>query len=136
MILLKDIRDYISSLGIAEDEHCYCGILPDKEEKSIGTYNLKAGRQPVVPVGGTENSSYTTKAVSFLVHWNHSPGETEETAIRLYEELQETKSREVNGHFIKFIQMGQDEPVPVGTDEQGTFEYVVECLIYFEKNEK
>lgn len=99
MILLKDIRDYISSLGIAEDEHCYCGILPDKEEKSIGTYNLKAGRQPVVPVGGTENSSYTTKAVSFLVHWNHSPGETEETAIRLYEELQETKSREVNSNL-------------------------------------
>ena len=135
-MLLRDIRDYVSSLGIAEDEHCYCGILPDKKNKSIGTYPLKAGRQAVVPVGGMENKSYKTKNVSFLVHWNKSPTETEKVAIEFYEKLQKTEQTEINGHFIKFIQMVQEEPVPVGTDDNGIFEYVIECLIYYKNQDK
>lgn len=136
MMLLKDVRDYLAVFGIAEDEHCYMGIMPDKKEKSIGVYHLRSGRQAVIPIGGQCNRSYGVKAVSVLVHWNRSPTESEQAAIRLYEELQETKSREVNGHFIKFIQMSQDEPVPVGTDENGIFEYVMECLIYYESEEE
>lgn len=135
MILLKDIRDYIASLEIAEDENCYCGIMPDKKDKSIGTYPLKTGRAPIVPIGGMENKTYETKSVSFLVHWNRSPTETEEAAIKLYEKLQATEQIEINGHFIKFIQMGQEEPVPVGTDDNGIFEYVIECLIYYDRKE-
>lgn len=135
MILLKDIRDYVATLGIAEDEHCYCGILPDKKEKSIGTYPLKTGRTATIPVGGLKNKSYETKAISFLVHWNRSPTETEEAAIELHEKLQTTEQREINGHFIKFIQMTHEEPIPVGADDNGIFEYVIECLIYYERKE-
>ena len=135
-MLLREIRDYIASLKIAEDEHCYCGILPDKKDKSIGTYPLKAGRQAVIPVGGMENKSYKTKNVSFLVHWTKSPTQTEEAAITLYEKLQKTEQVEINGHFIKFIQMAQEEPVPVGTDDNGIFEYVIECLIYYKNQDK
>lgn len=135
MIFLKDIRDYIASLGITEDENCYCGRLPDKKDKSIGTYPMKSGREPVVPIGGMQYKSYGTKPVSILIHWNRSPTETEEAAAELYKRLQETKQMEMNGHFIKFIQMGQEEPVPVGTDEHGIFEYVIECLIYYDRKE-
>lgn len=135
MIGLRDIRDYIASLDIAEDEHCYCGILPDKNKKSIGSYPLKAGRQPVIPIGGLQNRSYDTKATSFLVHWNESPAETEETAYRLYNTLQKTQNKEINGHLIKFIQMSQEEPIAVGTDDKGIFEYVIECLIYSERED-
>lgn len=135
MILLKDIRDYIASLGITEDEHCYCGIMPDKKGRSIGTYPLKAGRQPAIPIGGLDNKSYGVKAVSFLIHWDRSPTETEEAAIELFEKLQAAEQIEINGHFIKFIQMSQEEPVPVGTDDNGIFEYAIECLIYYDRKE-
>ena len=133
MITLSDIRDYIASLGIAEDKHCYCGIMPDKEDKSIGAYPLKSGRQLVIPIGGMENKSFLTKSVSFLVHWNRSPTEAEIAATELYKKLQKTEHTEINGHFIKFIQMSHEEPVPVGTDDNGIFEYVIECLIYYDK---
>lgn len=32
--------------------------------------------------------------------------------------------------------MNQDEPVSVDTDESGIFEYVMECLIYYESEEE
>lgn len=135
MMLLKDVRDYLAAFGIAEDEHCYMGIMPDKKEKSIGVYHLRSGRQAVTPIVGLGNRSYGVKAVSVLVHWNRSPTETEEAAVKVYQRLQNTQEQEINGHRIKFIQI-KDEPVSVGTDESGIFEYVMECLIYYESEEE
>lgn len=136
MILLKDIRDYVATLNVAADDHCYCGILPDKEEKSIGTYNLKSGRTPRNIAGGDENASYYTKGISFLVHWNRFPVETEEVSISFYEKLKETRNVTVNKHSILFVEMNSEEPIPVGTDENNIFEYVIECIFYVRKDEK
>lgn len=135
MILLSDIRDFVATLGIAEDEYCYSGKMADKADKSIGTYPLKSGRSVDIPIGGLENKSYSTKAISFLVHWNTSQRETEVAAVQLYEKLQATKNVTVNGHTIKFVQMSHEEPVSVDTDEYGIYEYVIECLFYFDKEE-
>lgn len=134
MILLRDIRDYVARLNIAEDENCYCGILPDKQDKSIGAYNLKSGRVPHSVVGGDENASYVTKGLSFLVHWNKSPSETEKAALDLYEALKATKNVTVNKHSFICVEMLQEEPVPVGTDDKGIFEYVIECIFYVRKD--
>lgn len=134
MILLRDIRNYIVSLSIAEDEHCFCGKMTDKMDKSIGVYNLKTGRQPVTAAGGDKNRSYSIKAISLLVHWNKNPTETETAAIQLYNMLRSTKQTQVNGHHIIFIQMLQEEPVSVNTDDNGVFEYVIECLFYIKND--
>lgn len=136
MILLKDIRDYIATLGIVEDEHCYSSKMPDKKDKSIGIYNLKTTRQPGTAAGGDKNRSYVTKGISLLVHWNKYPTETEKASIQLYNALRSTRQAQVNGHNIIFIQMLQEEPVSVDTDENGVFEYVIECLFYIEKGKE
>lgn len=136
MILLSDISDYIASLGIAEKEHCYHGIMPDKEEESIGTYPQKRGRPPDMVIGGLENKSYYTKDLSFLVHWNHSPRDTEKAAIELYNALRDTADGTINGHTISFVRMSHEEPIPVGMDEAGIFEYVIECMFYMQAEKK
>ncbi len=132
-MLLRDVRDYIATLGIAVDDNCYCGKMDAKPKKAIGVYNLKSSRQAVVPIGGLDNKSYNTKAISFLIHWNDSPTQTEIAAINLYNALQQCRSVTVNQHLIKFIQMLQEEPIPVDTDESGVFEYVIECIFYYER---
>ena len=132
-MLLRDVRDYISTLGIAEDEKCYCGRMTDKEDKSIGIYPLKSGRQPNIPIGGIKNSSYGIKSVSILIHWNNSISDTEKASNELLNELLRAKNVTVNGHSILFIQTSFDEPIPVGTDDNGVFEYVIECLFYYER---
>lgn len=130
---LKDVRDYIASLGVAENEHCYCGKMADKKQKSIGIYPLKQ-RQPFkIPIGGIKNASYGIKAVSLLVHWNKSPADTEQAAAALQEALISCKEQQVNGHTIKFIAVAYGEPIPVDTDDSGIFEYVIECLFYYER---
>lgn len=131
--MLKDIRDYISTLGITEDEYCYCGKMPDKKDKSIGTYPLKNRRQNSIPLGGIQNASYGVKGISFLVHWNKSPTETEKAAMALQEALISCREKLINGHTIKFIDVAYDEPISVNTDENGIYEYVIECLFYYER---
>lgn len=128
---LRDARDYIAMLHIAEDGHCYCGRMPDKKEKSIGVYPQKRGQPPRIPLGGMGNASYGTKAVSFLVHWNRSPKETEQAAEMLKEALLNCREAKVNGVNIKFIILSHEEPIPVDTDESGIYEYVLEGLIYY-----
>lgn len=133
MMQLKDVRDYIATLSIAEDGRCYCGILADKQDKSIGAYPLKRERAAVVPLGGMDNSSCRIHGISILVHWNKSVTETEKAANDLQEQIQSCRNVTVNGQTILFIQPSYDEPIPVGTDENGIFEYVIECLIYVKK---
>lgn len=132
-MLLRDIRDYIDTLAIAD--HVYCGILPNKEDKSIGVYNMKGNRAPINTVGGSENRSYERKAISLLIHWNQSPTETEIAAMSLYKILESGKNIKINGHTIIFCKLLTDEPIPVDTDENGIFEYVIECYIYYDKEE-
>ncbi len=130
---LRDIRDYVATLNIAADENCYCGKMADKADKSIGIYPLKQKQPGGMPLGGMENGSYGIKAISFLIHWNRSPTEAEEAAAALQEAIISCREQQINGHTIKFIIVGYDEPIPVDTDENGIYEYVIECLVYYEK---
>lgn len=68
MLYLSDIRDFIGTMGITDDEKVYSGKMPDKNFKSIGVYNLKRSRPPNIPVGGLKNSSYGVRSVSLLCH--------------------------------------------------------------------
>lgn len=133
---LKDVRDYIASLKIAEDENCYCGKLPDKKEKSIGIYPLKNGHPLRIPLGGIENASYGTKAISLLVHWNKSPKETEQAAEALQKALLCCREVTINEKQVKFVMLSYEEPIPVGTDDNGVFEYVLECRFFYGKERK
>ena len=87
MLYLSDIRDFIGTMGITDDEKVYSGKMPDKNFKSIGVYNLKRSRPPNIPAGGLKNSSYGVRSVSLLCHWNKSQRETERAAQRLWNEL-------------------------------------------------
>lgn len=132
-MLLRDVRDYIATLNIAEDGNCYCGKMEDKKDKSIGVYSLPRKSNTVIPIGGLNNASYRTKAISLLVHWNKSPTQAEQNAIALQEALLNTKNTKINEHLIKFIEVSYPEPVSMDTDDNGIFEYVIECLFYYER---
>ena len=133
-MLLKDVRDFIAILGIAEDSHCYSGKMPNKQNKSIGVYHLKSNRQPNIPMGGIKNSSYGIKGISILVHWTEDQIETEEAANKLLNLLLINKNVTVNESTIKFILPSYDEPISVDTDDAGIYEYVIECLFFYERN--
>ena len=127
---LADVRDYIASLNLAD--HVYMGKLPDKEEKSIGVYNSKHQYPYHTVIGGPDQEGYGQKYVTFLVHWNKSPRDTEKATTDMFEVLRRVRDAEINKETIKFIQPLY-EPQDVGTDDSGIYEMVIEEVVIYKK---
>lgn len=133
MFSLKDAADYIASLGFVDQDHIWIGKLQDKVEQSIGVYPLRRSGRPRIPIGGIKNSGYDTKQISILVHWNQNVLEAEEAADTLFLLMQNTRRVSINEQTILFVQFLVPEPVSVGTDDNGIYEYVIEAEIYVKK---
>lgn len=125
MLTLKDIRQYVSGLQIASDDRVYIGKLDNKKEKSIGVYPRKGNGPPVTALGGIACSTYGVRRISLLVHWNRSVSESEMAAFALYEKLLNQSSLTIGDSEIRFLILQMPEPEPVGTDDNGAYEYVV-----------
>lgn len=132
-MMLSDVRDYIASFGIAE--HVYMGKMDGKQDRSIGVYHSKHDHAYKTAIGGPALESYGTKYVSFLVHWNKSPRDTEKAANDLFNELIQAYEITINDVHIKFIQPLADAPVDVGTDDAGIYEMVIEAAIIYQKGD-
>lgn len=130
-MMLEDVRDYIASLNLSE--HTYMGMLDSKKEKSFGVYNSKHGGTYKNAIGGPALQSYGIKNVSFLVHWNKSPRETERASRALFEELETARDIIINDQKIKFIQLLCNEPINVEKDDDGIYEMVIEAAVVYAK---
>ena len=125
MLTLSDIRQYISGLGIAEDGNVYIGKLDNKKQKSIGVYDRKEDGPAKIALGGLSCTSYDSRPISLLVHWNKSVSETEAAAYALYEKLLKETSLMIGDTEVCFLVLQVPRPVSVGTDDDGVYEYVI-----------
>lgn len=107
----------------------YSGKMDSKPKHCVGVYNREA-RYPPRKCVGTE-SSYQIKPVSILIHWDKKQRDTEEKAWELYLALKGKENIEIGSTKIQFIQMLQNEPVDVATDEDGIYEFVIEADFYY-----
>lgn len=125
MLKTTDIREWIASLGIAEDEHVYMGKLDNKQQKSIGVYSRRSSGPPNIALGGLDYTSYDARPISLLVHWNRSKPESEAVAYELFEKLKNVSSLDIGDIHINYIRLMVPEPQDVGTDDNGVCEYVI-----------
>lgn len=133
-MMLSDVRDYIAGLGLSEN--VYQSKLDSKKEKSIGVYNSKHNHPYKTALGGAAMQSYGIKYVTFLVHWNKSPRDTEKAAQALFDALRQAREVTINDAHIKFIQPLTDGLVDVGTDDAGIYEMVIEAAVIYRKEQK
>lgn len=133
MLLLKDIRQCISELGVADDDNVYIGKLDNKKQKSIGIYNRKLEGSPHVALGGLKCTTYDAKPVSLLIHWNNSKNETEMAACELFEKLRSISGLDIGDNHINFLRLMVPEPQDVGTDDNGVYEYVIWLDFVYER---
>lgn len=134
MLSLKDIRQYISDLSIAEDDNVYMGKLYNKSQKSIGVYSRPSSGPANIAIGGLECTTYDTKPVSLLVHWNKSKDETERAAFELFERLRCVTSLTIGDTPINYLSLMVPEPQDVGSDDSGVYEYVIWLDFIYERN--
>lgn len=125
MLTLSEIRQYISSLGIAADSNVHIGKLDSKKPKSIGVYNRKTDGPAQIALGGLGCASYNTRPISLLIHWNKNVSESETAAYELYEKLLNESGLVIGNTPVHCLILQVPQPVDVGTDDSGVYEYVI-----------
>ena len=127
-MLLSEIREYLKTK--VESPQWYLNKVGDKEQ-SITIYNT-TGPAPRIAIGGLQNTSYTTKTISILVHWGKDSNKAELKAQEVYSALFGQDGIIGEKRVIQF-KMKTDSPIYVGTDSEGIIEYVIETIIYYER---
>lgn len=133
MLKSTDVRAWIASLGIADDQHVYIGKLDNKQQKSIGVYSHSSSGPPNIALGGLECTTYDTKPISLLVHWTRSKPESEMAAYELFEKLRNVSNLDIGDTHINYLRLMVPEPQDVGTDEGGVYEYVIWLDLIYER---
>ncbi|GAB6170084.1 hypothetical protein JCM1393_25440 [Clostridium carnis] len=127
-MLLSEIREYLKTK--IESPQWYLNKVGDKEE-SITIYNT-VGPMPRIALGGLAQTSYTTKAISILVHWGKNSNKAELKAQEVYNAFF-GQDGTIGGKRVIQFKMKTDSPIYVGSDSEGIIEYVIEIIIYYER---
>lgn len=125
---LSEILDWLET--VINCPQYYMGKVGSASQ-SITIYNT-TGPAPRIAVGGLGNTSYTNKSISLLVHWGKSPSSAETKAQEVYAAMF-GQSATIGGKRVIMFQMKTSEPVGVGTDDEGIYEYVIEVNIVHER---
>ena len=129
MLTKAQIRDYLKTIFTADNY--YIGRLDNKKDKSIGVYDLKTKNKHYIAIGGLECTSYAKKNISILIHWNKNANETEIASNKLYQALLDKKDFNIDNIHIQYIELLVNQPVPVDTDDNNIYEYVIECSFIY-----
>ena len=127
---IGDFKDWLK-------EHIDCpnwftGGLRTSDGKAIVIYNGKAFINPMA-IGGVQNSSYKGKGVRILVHWNKNIRESELKAQEVYNVLHGLTNVDINGKRAIQFNMRDPEPIYLGVDDSGIYEYVIDLEIIHER---
>ena len=128
-MLLTEIKDYFKTK--IECPKWYTSKIDGTVEQCIGIYSVQ-GPPPNIALGGLANTSYSTKAISILVHWGKNSNVAEQKAQEVYNNLF-GQSTNIGGNRVIKFDMRTSEPIGIGTDSNGIYEFVIETVIYFER---
>ena len=128
---LKDIRDWLKPL-ITDISTVYIGKTNPKIEKAICIYG-RASEGSKIAIGGLKNTSSAVKGVTILVQWTKYCDTSEVAAQNIYNIFKGTQAT-ISKHEC-FFNMKNDEPVPVGVNDNDIYEYVIDLDIIVKKGQ-
>lgn len=126
---LTDVKDYLK--GHITCDHWYVGKIYASDEYCIGVFPTESPA-PVIAIGGVKNTSYAMKAASVLVHWGKDVSPAEQKAQEIFD-LLFGQSPVIGGKETVKIDFRTSEPVGIGSDDKGIYEYVINFVIYYKK---
>ncbi len=110
----------------------YAGGLRSVDEKVIVIYNGNAFINPMA-IGGIQNSSYKGKGIRILVHWNKNVIDSELKAQEVYKAIHGLTNINIGNKRVIQFNMRDPEPVYLGVDESGIYEYVIDLELIIER---
>ena len=126
---LSEVKDFLKRK--IQCPNWYVGKRDQAKDYSITVYPTQ-GPAPFIPIGGLENSTYGTKAVSILIHWGNTYSPAEAKAQEVYNILFGQDGIIGGKRVIKF-DMRASSPVGMGTDDKGYYEFVINFVVYYKK---
>lgn len=126
--MIAEFRDYLKTLNVAQNY--YIGKIENSKEYSLGVY-ADTSRRRVEAVG--KDSSYGAFGVRLLLHWNKNAKETETQARSLHSTIRYITNTDMTDIHVQYLDLDYDEPIFVGTDANGVYEYVITGTIYYRK---
>lgn len=127
---ISDFRDWLKTK--IDCPNWFAGGLRTTDEKAIVIYNGQAFINPMA-IGGPQNSSYKGKGIRMLIHWNKNVRETEIKAQEVYNTLHGLTNVIIAGKRVIQFNMRDPEPVYLGVDDSGIYEYVIDLEIIYER---
>lgn len=97
----------------------------------IAIYTMD-GPAPRIAIGGLDNTTYSHRSISILVHWGKSPAVAETKAQEVYDVMFGKKAT-INGKRVIMFDMRQPAPIGVGVDKEGIQEFVIPLTIIYER---
>lgn len=128
-LTLLNIADMLADVLNFED--VYAGNLNANLDRCIGVYNDKnSGKNPIC-IGGKTCTKTLEKPISILIHWTDNPTFAEQKTNEILDSITDIRNYTVGDFILRYIKC--NKPVPIGRDEKGICEYVIESKIYYER---
>lgn len=131
MMTLKDVKGWLKTQVSADAWKI--GTYDVSKDKTVCVRNLTSNRS-MLAVGGLQNTTTAVKGISIVVHWNKNPDETERVAQSIHALFYGQRPLIDDLQVVK-CDMRSDEPIGVGTDANGIYEYVIETWLTYERKE-
>ena len=129
MMTLKEVKDFLKTQ--IEADNWKIGTYDNSKDKTICVRNLTSNRNTLA-MGGLKNTTTRTKGISIVVHWNKNPDETERISQQIHEAFYGQHPL-INDKQVVLCEMRSDEPISLGTDSSGVYEYAIELWITYKE---
>lgn len=129
-VSLKQIKDYFKT-EYEWSESISIGKIDNNQEKAVCFYNSKRNLAYSPVIGGRNNKSTYIKPITILLRYTKNQDSAEKEIESIYEFF-EGRTFFVNQKRI-FVMMNTDEPINLGSDEKGVYEYSIELDLYIER---
>lgn len=129
-VSLKKIKDYFKSNYNWVDS-ISIGKIDNNQEKAICFYDSKRQLAYSPVIGGKNNRSTYIKPITILLRYTKNQDSAENKIESIYEFF-EGRTFFIDEKRI-FVMMNVDEPINLGTDEKGVYEYSIELDLYIER---
>ena len=126
---LEQIKDWLKGFEIFD--YYYIGTIDSSKEKVLGVYANGRTMRPVHALGS--QSTYNIAGIKILVHWNKDEQDSQNAACELFRNLSDVVAADVGNNLIHYVDLQVQEPLSVGRDEHGIYEFVINANIYYRR---
>ena len=124
---LKQYKDYFKT-SFNWNEGISIGKIDNNKEKALCFYNSK---RTITPITAIDKNTYTIKPITILLRYTKNQDTAEQMALSIYEFF-DNRLFEIDKKRV-ISQHQYSEPITLGTDDNGVYEYSLEIDLLEER---